>query len=100
MLKISIIDSKTQRRLVVEGKLIAPWTAELHSAWRKATTDLNGRELVVDVKGVTAITEDGEKVLMEQMKAGVRFRSSGVFTKQVLKRLARKIRGNVQEEKK
>jgi hypothetical protein len=99
MLKISIIDSKTQRRLVVEGKLIAPWTAELRSAWRKATTDLNGRELVVDVKGLTAITEDGEKVLMEQMKAGVRFRSSGVFTKQVLKRLARHIRRNVQEEK-
>ena len=99
MLKISIIDSKAQRRLVVEGKLIAPWTAELHSAWRKATTDLKGRELVVDVKGLTAITEDGEKVLMEQMKAGVRFRSSGVFTKQVLKRLARHIRRNVQEEK-
>jgi hypothetical protein len=99
MLKISIIDSKTQRRLVVEGKLIAPWTAELQSAWRKATTDVKGRELVVDVKGLTSITEDGETVLMELMKAGARFRSSGVFTKQVLKRLARNIRRNIQEEK-
>jgi hypothetical protein len=99
MLKISIIDSKTQRRLVVEGKLIAPWTAELQSAWLKATTDFDDRELVIDVKGLTAITEDGENVLMEMMKAGVRFRSSGVFTKQVLKRLARSIRRNVQEEK-
>jgi hypothetical protein len=29
MFKISLIDSARQRRLVVEGRLIAPWTAEL-----------------------------------------------------------------------
>jgi hypothetical protein len=97
MLKISIVDRPNQRRLVVEGKLIAPWAAELTSAWQKATTDLNGRALVIDVKCLTAITDDGENVLLELMKGGARFRSSGVFTKQVLKRLARKIRRNVQE---
>jgi hypothetical protein len=100
MLKISILDTPNCRRLVIEGKLIAPWASELTSAWRQATVDLNDRELVVDVKGLTAITEDGENVLFELMREGARFRSSGVFTKQVLKRLARKIRRNVQEEKK
>jgi hypothetical protein len=99
MLKISILDTPSHRRLVIEGKLIAPWAAELRSVWREARADLNGRELVIDVKGLTAITEDGENVLLELMKEGVRFRSSGVFTKQVLKRLARKNRRNVQEEK-
>jgi hypothetical protein len=99
MLKITILDTPNYRRLVIEGKLIAPWTAELKNEWRKATADLNGRELVVDVKGLTAVTEDGENVLLELMKEGVRF-SSGVFTKQVLKRLARKIRRDVQEGKK
>jgi hypothetical protein len=29
MLKISLVDSARQRRLVVEGKLVAPWAAEL-----------------------------------------------------------------------
>ena len=100
MLKISILDTPNCRRLVIEGKLIAPWAAELKNEWRKATADLHGRELVVDVKGLTAITEDGENVLLELMKEGARFRCSGVFTKQVLKGLARKIRRNVQEEKK
>jgi hypothetical protein len=100
MLKISILDTPNYRRLVIEGKLIAPWASELTSVWRQAAADLNGRELVVDLKGLTAITEDGENVLLELMKEGVRFRSSGVFTKQVLKRLARKIRTNAQEEKK
>ena len=39
MLKISILDTQSHRRLVVEGKLIAPWAAELTSVWRKATAD-------------------------------------------------------------
>lgn len=100
MLKISIIDTPNYRRLVLEGKLIAPWVAELTTVWQQATTDLNARELVVDVKALTAITQDGENVLLELMKEGARFRSSGVFTRQVLKRLASKIHRNVQDEKK
>jgi hypothetical protein len=100
MLKISIIDTPNYRRLVIEGKLIAPWASELTTVWRQAIADLNGREPVVDVKGLTAVSEDGENILLELMKERARFRSSGVFTKQVLKRLARKIRRNVQEERK
>ena len=100
MFKISILDTACRRRLVMEGKLINPWASELTTVWRQATEDLNGRELVVDVKGLTAVTEDGENVLLQLMKEGASFRSSGVFTKQVLKRLANKIRRNVQEEKK
>jgi hypothetical protein len=100
MLKISILETPNYRRLAIEGKLIAPWAAELTSVWRQAAAELNGRELVVDVKGLTTITEDGENVLLELMKEGARFRSAGVFTKHVLKRLARKVRRNVQEGKK
>ena len=99
MLKISIVDTPSHRRLVIEGKLIAPWAAELGKVWQDAPADLNGRELVIDVKGLTAIAEDGEDVLLELMKEGARFRSSGVFTKHVLKQLARKVRRNVQEAK-
>jgi hypothetical protein len=33
MLKISMVDSRTQRRLVIEGALISPWLAELKRAW-------------------------------------------------------------------
>jgi hypothetical protein len=95
MLKISILDSPSQRRLLIEGKLIGPWTTELASVWRQATADLNARALVIDVKGLTAISEDGENVLLELMKEGASFRSSGVFTKHVLKRLACKIRREV-----
>jgi hypothetical protein len=73
--------------------------ALLRSVWQKATADLNGRELVIDLEGLTAISEDGENTLLELMQEGAGFHSSGAFTKQFLERLACTIRGNVQEAK-
>jgi len=99
MLRISIVERRNQRRLVLEGKLVAPWAHELQPAYQQASADLDGRELVIDVKSVVAISEDGENVLLELLKAGACFRCAGVFTKHVLKRLALKIRSNVLEEK-
>ena len=89
MLKISILDTPSQRRLTLEGRLIAPWAAELRTAWMAAQVDLNDRELVIDLKNLTAISEDGENALLELLREGIKFCSSGVFTKHVLKQLAR-----------
>jgi len=97
MLKITILDTPDRRRFVLEGKLMAPWAAELRNEYREAAADLRGRELVIELRNVTYISEDVENVLLELMKEGVRFRSSGVFTKHVMRRLACKIRRNVQE---
>ena len=90
MLKISVIDSRTERRLVLEGKLIAPWVGELRTAWKTANEEMEGRTLVVDLRNITFISQEGEKALSELMTAGARFRCSGVLTKHVLKQLARK----------
>jgi anti-anti-sigma regulatory factor len=92
MLRISIVEGRKQRRLVVEGKLVAPWAAELTKACEKARADLDERKLVVEVKNVAAISEAGENVLLALMNDGVKLRASGVFTKRVLKELARRAR--------
>ena len=99
MLKISVIDSRRQRRLILEGKLVTPWAAELKAACDRARADLDGRNFVVDVKHLTAISHEGENLLLELMNDGVKFRSYGVFTKEVLRQLARRMRGNSQELK-
>jgi|SRR5690242_3783680 len=99
MLRISVVERRNQRRLVLEGKLVEPWANELKSAYKRANADLNGRELVIDVKCLTAINADGENVLLELLKEGACFRSAGLFTKHVLKRLALRNRRNVREEK-
>jgi hypothetical protein len=90
MLKISVIDSRTERRLVLEGKLIAPWVGELRTAWKTANEEMEGRTLVVDLRNITVISQEGEKALSELMNAGAKFRCSGVLTKYLLKQLARK----------
>jgi hypothetical protein len=99
MLKISVIDGRRQRRLILEGKLIVPWTAELKTACDRARADLDGREFVVDVKQLTAISQEGENLLLELMNGGVKFRSYGVFTKHILRQLARRSRAKMQEQK-
>lgn len=90
MLKISVIDTARQRRLVVEGKLIAPWAAVLRNACEKARADLAGRELIIELKHVTAISHEGENVILELINGGTKFRSDGVFTKHVVKELTRR----------
>jgi hypothetical protein len=90
MLKISLVDNTMQRRVVVEGKLIAPWTAELRHACQEARADLRGRELVIEMKHITTISQEGENVILELIKGGIRFRCHGVFTNHVVKELTRR----------
>jgi hypothetical protein len=93
MLKISIKDGPSRRLLVLEGKIIAPWTDELTKvACQDHASHIAGRELVIDLWGVTDISADGEKALYCLMVQGARFRGGGVFIKQVMKRLARRMR--------
>jgi len=91
MLKISIIDSRTHRRLVLEGKLVGPWADEVRPAWERAKAELGGRELVVEVKNLIVINQAGENVHLELMREGVKFRGCGVIARQILKELARRV---------
>jgi hypothetical protein len=92
MLKISTVEIRNQRRLVLEGKLIAPWTTELRSACENAKENLEGHELVIDLKDLTFISQQGEYVLSALINEGIKVRSSDVFGKQVVRQLARQAR--------
>jgi hypothetical protein len=97
MMKISLVDAPSRRRLIVEGKLITPWAAELRSACEDARVDLGGRELVVEMKHVTTISQEGEKVIVDLINAGVKFRCRGVFTRHVLQQLTRRANRELRE---
>ncbi|HUA15932.1 MAG TPA: hypothetical protein VMG31_11580 [Verrucomicrobiae bacterium] len=95
MFRISTIETQSQRRLVVEGKLVSPWTAEVETAFKTAAEHLEGRKLVIDLTNVTVINRDGENTLFKLMRDGARFSCGGVLMKHVLKQLARRCRGGV-----
>jgi len=92
MLKISVIDSHTQRRLILEGRLITPWVAELRTVWEKAKEELDGRELMIDMGNVIVVSQEAENALLQMMNEGARFRCSGVLTKHVLQQLRQRSR--------
>jgi anti-anti-sigma regulatory factor len=90
MFKISIADTRTQRKLVVEGKLSEPWVDELRTTWRDASRDLNGRKVVIDLSSLTVISREGEDAIFDLMKQGAKFSCAGVLTRHVLKGLAQR----------
>jgi hypothetical protein len=91
MLKITVVEEQRRRRVIVEGKFIAPWAAELTSAYQTARADLQDRELIVDLRSLTAIGPEGEDVLLPLMREEVKF-LGGVYMKEVLRQLGLKTR--------
>lgn len=90
MFKISIVDTRTQRKLVVEGRLSEPWVDELRTAWSSANRDSDGRKVVIDLSSLTVISRAGEDAIFDLMKQGAKFSCAGILTRHVLKGLARK----------
>jgi hypothetical protein len=66
-MKISLVENSRRCRLIVEGELIAPWVAEFRTACKKAIDGLHGRELIIGLGGVTAVSPEGESALVHLM---------------------------------
>jgi hypothetical protein len=96
MLKITVVEDPRRRRVIVEGKLIAPWAAELKSAYQTARTDLQDRELIVDLRSITAIGPEGEDVVLQLMREKVKF-LCGVYMKEVLRQLGHETRDSLRD---
>jgi hypothetical protein len=65
-------DSASTLRFVLRGALEQPWTAELEQAWITATSILQGKELVVDITGLTGMDQDGLNLLSTMRNRGAR----------------------------
>lgn len=92
MLRISTVETRTERRLVVEGSLVDPWLSELRTSWISASENLGERKLLIDLSGATVIGREGQELLFDLMQEGARFSCGGVLTRYVLKRLASRCR--------
>ncbi len=90
MMKISVVENRRCLRLVVEGKLIAPWIAELRRTWDVYRPQLGARTLMIDLRNVTHISQEGEDALLDLMTVGARFTCKGVFIRRVLEQLGRR----------
>ena len=65
-------DSSTMFRFVLSGELTGRPVQNLEQAWTTAQSILNGKELVVDVSGLTRANEFGVDLLARMRGAGAR----------------------------
>ena len=91
MLKITTVKTNRRYRLVVEGDLVSPDVGELKREWNRARVLAGGLTLVVDLRDVITISQEGKDFLLEMMSQGVKFICGGVHNRHVLQQLARKI---------
>ena len=64
----------------------------METDWTRAGEQLDGRKLVIDLTNLTRIDRDGENTLLNLMREGAKFSCGDVFTRHMLRQLARKCR--------
>jgi translation initiation factor IF-2 len=84
MLRITITDGAVEQRWILQGRLVAPWVAELETSWKKSHSRLDMRKCVVDLSEVTLIDKRGEELLKAMRRAGAELIACGVYTKHVV----------------
>jgi len=72
MLKITLHDSSEELRLKLEGKLAGLWVGELQQCWRTASSTTQGRNTIVDLREVDFVDPEGQSLLAEMYRQGVR----------------------------
>lgn len=85
MLKITETEIGSRTTLILEGKLVGPWVAELEKTWADIQQARGPENVFVDLMDVTLISERGQELLRRMLAAGTTFNCCrGVHTKRVV----------------
>ena len=87
MLKITVFDTPSEQKLVLEGKLTKPDVAVLESAWEHALGALGKRCCIIDLTNTTGIDPQAEGILLDMKRHSARFVACGISTKHQLEQL-------------
>ena len=91
MLKITRVKTERRWRVILEGELIAPWVTEFRKECKEIRNLEGGLKVIVDLRNVVSISQEGREVLFEMMSQGVKFICGGVLNRHILRELSRKI---------
>ena len=84
MLKISITETATETRWVLQGRVFGPWVSELNAIWRTSTRTRKGRACIVDLDDVTFIDKGAEELLRTMAREGAQLIANSGYIKNVL----------------
>lgn len=80
--------SKSEIVLIVEGKLVKAWVDELRRCWRDAAAIT--QTIIVDLAAVSFVDGEGEKLLAEMHRGGVKVTGSGVMVTALIEEITNK----------
>lgn len=87
MLKITIIETSTERKWVLAGRLVEPWVKELRTTWKRRLASYEGRACIIDLNEVTFIDKAGERLLRALCRKGAQLVANGLYTKHVVEKV-------------
>jgi hypothetical protein len=79
MLRVNIVESGKELKIVLYGKLSEPWISEAQIIWSEMRQSLENAVLIVDLTEITSVDLKGKLLLSEMLQAGAQFVTSGVF---------------------
>jgi hypothetical protein len=90
MLRITVTETTSEQRWVLQGRLTESSIEELITNWR-ANRRCPPLVCVVDLNEVTSIDKEGERALLMMIRDGAKFVATGLYTKHLLESLSAQI---------
>lgn len=97
MFRITVVETSSEERWILQGQLTGEFATELSANWRKSLNQCSGRLRLVDLDEVTLIDRCGEEVLLEMIRQHASFVASGVYTRHLLQELQAGTRPDTQK---
>jgi anti-anti-sigma regulatory factor len=87
VLRITIQETESGSRWILQGQLAGPWVDELRKYWKMEHRAKNWKSCVIDLNDVTHIDKAGERLLRALSKKGAEFVATGLYTKQLIEKV-------------
>jgi hypothetical protein len=87
VLKITVTETETENRWILQGRLVGPWVCELRTSWKNKRRSESGPRCIIDLNDVTFIDKSGERLLRAMSKKGAEFVANGMYTRHVLEKV-------------
>src|SRR5260370_17560278 len=81
------METATDSRWIVQGRLVVPWVSELRTTWKRAHKSQDNRTCIIDLNDVTFIDKSGERLLRAMSKKGAQLIARGLYVRHVLEQL-------------
>jgi|SRR5580698_1597508 len=91
MLRITVTETTSEQRWILQGRLTGSSIEELIANWRANRHCSPTRSCIVDLNEITSIDKDGEQALLMMIRDGAKFVATGVYTKHLLESLSAQI---------